>query len=83
MARTVREIERGQMNHMEIKCVWERVNKKVRREILHRGKRLNEKLRWRRGDRVRESGGRSERGRDGEIKRRGSRKDEDKSWIKQ
>lgn len=32
----------------------------------------------------RESGGRStERGRDGEIKRGGSRKDEDKSWIKQ
>lgn len=23
-----RWIERGQMNHMEIKCVWERVNKK-------------------------------------------------------
>lgn len=28
IARTVREMERGQMNHMEIKCVWERVNKK-------------------------------------------------------
>lgn len=47
IARTVRVIEGGQMNHMEIKCVWERVNKKARREIWQRGKRLNEKLRWR------------------------------------
>lgn len=45
IARTVREIERGQMNHMEIKCVWERVNKKARRQIRHGGKHLNEKLR--------------------------------------
>lgn len=47
IARTVGEMERGQMNHMEIKCVWERVNKKARRGIRHGGKRLNEKLRWR------------------------------------
>lgn len=47
IGRTFRDIERGQMNHMEIKCVWERVNKKARRETRHRGKCLNEKLRWR------------------------------------
>lgn len=35
-------------------------------------------------ERERERGGRStERGRDGEIKRGGNRKDEDKSWIRQ
>lgn len=30
IVRTVRETGRGQMNHTEIKCVWERVNTKAR-----------------------------------------------------
>lgn len=43
IARTVGWIDRGQMNHMEVTCVWERVNKKARREIRQRGESLNEK----------------------------------------
>lgn len=37
------EGERGQMSHVEIKCEWERVNRKARREIRKRGESLNEK----------------------------------------